>query len=75
MIVPDPHDLAAPDRRELRAMRESAGLTQGEVASAVGVGLNTVWRWEQGRTEPELSDIRALLELYRAETIGQTASD
>lgn len=36
----------------LRAARERAGLTQGDVARAVDVALNTIWKWESGKRPP-----------------------
>lgn len=33
----------------LKAIRESAGLTQEELAEKIGVQRNTVWRWENNR--------------------------
>jgi len=35
--------------RELKALREGLGLTQGAMAEALGVQRNTVWRAEHGR--------------------------
>ena len=35
-----------------RAIREGAGLSLGEVASAVGVAKTTVYRWESGDRRP-----------------------
>lgn len=32
---------------DLRSMREELGMTQGGLAQALRVGLNTVWRWER----------------------------
>ncbi len=33
---------------ELKAKRESLGLTQTELADILGVKMNTVYRWESG---------------------------
>ena len=38
--------------REIRAARERAGMTQGELAQRVGVSLRTVGNWERGDTVP-----------------------
>ncbi|MFF1559117.1 helix-turn-helix domain-containing protein [Streptomyces sp. NPDC058279] len=43
-------DLPSPQER--RRLRESAELTHGEVAAAVGVSPATVRSWESGRTQP-----------------------
>ncbi|MEU2993525.1 helix-turn-helix transcriptional regulator [Streptomyces griseoincarnatus] len=41
-----------PDRSERRAIREAAGLTQAQVATAVGVSPQAVALWESGRRTP-----------------------
>ena len=35
----------------LRQVREGKGITQKELAARINVDTNTVWRWEQDRTE------------------------
>lgn len=42
--------------RRLKAARENAGLTQGQVADAIGVARETVCRWECGAISPRLSE-------------------
>lgn len=49
--------LPSPSMR--RAIREEAGLTQGELAQLLGVARNTVSRWEQGLHEPRAGHRRA----------------
>ena len=53
--------LPAPPMR--RAIRETAGASQGQVADALHVDRVTVWRWEQGRRTPrgELRDRYVML--------------
>lgn len=51
-------ELPAPDQR--RAIREAAGLSQGEVADAIGVTRQAVGHWEAGTRTPK----GALLERY-----------
>lgn len=46
--------------RAFRMGRAYAGLTQGQVAHAIGVEENTVTRWETGRRIPELKYIGAM---------------
>ena len=46
---PDPVESIA---AHIREARRSAGLTQRELASRVGVASNTVWAWEAGRVRP-----------------------
>lgn len=40
------------DGTEMRAARERASLTQGELAKRVGVSLRTVGNWERGESVP-----------------------
>lgn len=40
------------DGDEIRARREARGLTQQQLASAVGVGMRTVGNWERGENVP-----------------------
>ncbi len=39
----------------VRKVREEKGVTQKELAALVGVDVNTVWRWEQDRTDLSVS--------------------
>ncbi len=43
---------ALPAPRTRRALREAAGLSQADIAGAVGVGKATVSRWESGTSSP-----------------------
>jgi len=54
----------------LRTARRSAGLTQKQLAEALGVESITVSRWERGVTSPSLPRLRRIAEI--AET---TVSD
>lgn len=42
--------LPSPDAR--RAIRESVGVSQGDVAVALGVSQRSVSRWETGESDP-----------------------
>lgn len=44
----------------LPVARKIANLTQKGLASAVGVSENTVINWEKGRTEPTISQAKAI---------------
>jgi transcriptional regulator with XRE-family HTH domain len=50
---------------ELRRARELAGITQEELAAAVGVSPNTVGNWENDRSTPrgKLARVRAYLQM------------
>ena len=39
----------------IKKMRESAGLSQADLAQMIGVDVNTVWRWEKNRSSSERS--------------------
>ena len=54
----------------VRALRETALLTQTELAQKLGVSYATVNRWENGHHQPTISDkrkIRALCRKYGIE--------
>lgn len=47
----------------VRSTRRLHNLSQNAFAKLVGVGLNTVWLWENGRTTPRQKQQEAVLEL------------
>lgn len=47
----------------LKSVRINAGYTQQEWAKKLGVSKDTVLNWENGKTEPTLSQIRTMSEL------------
>lgn len=47
----------------LAACRVNAGLTQVELGEKMGVTAATVIRWENGKTEPKLSQLRKIGEI------------
>ena len=49
----------------LKAARVNAGLSQKEVAKALGVSNKTIHCWENGITSPSAKYIDALCDLYR----------
>lgn len=48
----------------LVAARKNANLTQKDVAKALNVNTVTVVNWESGKTEPRISQAKALASLY-----------
>lgn len=48
----------------LAAARVNAGLTQSDVAKALNVGKNTIVSWEKGNSEPKITQMDKLVELY-----------
>jgi transcriptional regulator with XRE-family HTH domain len=57
-------------RDRLRLAREDAGLTQQELANAIGVSRVTVVRWEGGRQEPSLQQA-----LWLADVLDTTVDE
>lgn len=51
---------------ELKRLRESAGLTQEEVAERTGKDRSTLYRLENGQQKPQRSTVIQLLDLYGA---------
>src|SRR4051812_37405975 len=47
-----PSDVPPPSPEEIRAIRDSLGLSQAGFADFLGAGLNTVRSWEIGEREP-----------------------
>lgn len=47
----------------LKATRVNAGLTQKELAKELGVTTTTINSWENGDTEPSLSQLREISRL------------
>ncbi|PNU06368.1 helix-turn-helix domain-containing protein [Novosphingobium guangzhouense] len=52
----------------LHRLRKLRGLTQGELASRLGVSKPTVWAWEQGRARPIEERLDAIAEALGVET-------
>lgn len=54
-------------RITMKAARVNKGMTQGDVAKALGVTKKTVCSWENGKTMPRLEKIEPLCKLYGLE--------
>jgi DNA-binding XRE family transcriptional regulator len=66
---------ASVTKDEFKKLRESAGHTHASLASAMGVHLRTVWRWELGETViPKVVELALRYVSEYAET-GRDASD
>ena len=51
--------------KRLKLLRDEHGLTQTEVAKALGVGQSLVWRWESGKIKRLRPDkVTKLAQLY-----------
>ena len=49
--------------RSVKAQRERLNLSAADFAKLVGVSMQSIYAWEQGRTRPRLSQRAALVEL------------
>ncbi len=54
----------------LKAVRKQMGMTQKQVSVHLGVVESCYANWEQGRTEPGISSLRTLCDVF-----GVTADD
>ncbi len=52
-----------PNVRQRRRIREDAGVSQRDMAAALGVGLMTLNRWERGLAQPRGRHAAAYLSL------------
>lgn len=50
--------------KNLKPIREKAGVSQKLLAEALGVDENTVWRWEAGRVNPSVEMGRQLADFF-----------
>ena len=48
----------------LKSVRNEAGYTQRQIADKLGVVESCYANWEQGRTEPNISTLRKLGEIF-----------
>lgn len=63
--------------QNIRAIRESRGLTQAQLAERVGVSSGTVSSWEVDRTEPNIGmieNISVALNCQKTDIIGRESS-
>ncbi|MBQ9782679.1 MAG: helix-turn-helix transcriptional regulator [Clostridia bacterium] len=59
----------------LKFLRNEKGVTQNDVANAIGVARYTYAKWEQGRAEPCILDIIKLLNYFDCtfeDLVGET---
>jgi transcriptional regulator with XRE-family HTH domain len=52
------------ERRTIRHLRKSAGLTQRQLAEAMGVNHMSIYHWESGRNEPSARQLKTLAEVF-----------
>ena len=51
----------------LKAARVNAGFTQSQIAQKLNRDIMTISNWENGKTQPSLSQIATLCQLYNVE--------
>lgn len=49
----------------LKALRENRGLSQAEIAAAVGSSERTVIRWEKGDSQPDASELMQFVNMVK----------
>lgn len=52
---------------KIRALREARGLSQNDLAEALGINQSTVSNWERGKIEPTLFNVRRLANILGVE--------
>jgi transcriptional regulator with XRE-family HTH domain len=48
----------------LKRLRKARGLTQGNLAAELGVEMNTVWKWENGKIMPSVETLQRLANFF-----------
>ena len=44
----------------IKLRREAVGMSRAELALRIGVGANTIWRYEKGLREPDIDTLRQI---------------
>ncbi len=61
-------DVGSNLRNAIRRLRSAHGLTQAELAAALGAKQQTVAKWEAGETRPKLPELVALARRFNVTT-------
>ena len=58
----------------VKTLRDLRGLSQGDLAQIIGVDVNTIWRWENGRSSParSIQKLAQALDPTTAYLLGET---
>ena len=58
----------------VKTLRDLRGLSQGDLAQIIGVDVNTIWRWENGRSSParSIQKLAQALDTTTAYLLGET---
>lgn len=62
-------------RLNIIAKRNELGMTQTDLANAVGLKKNTIGSWEQGLSSPDIDTIAILLRLFNMDFYDFTGID
>ena len=54
---------------QIKYYRRAAKMTQVEVAKALDISIDTLWRWENGSGEPRWQDIKIMCQIFTKENI------
>ncbi len=57
---------------QIKNYRRAAKMTQVEVAKALDISIDTLWRWENGSGEPRWQEIKTMCQLFTRENINCT---
>ena len=55
------------DTQKIKALRIQRGISQKELAAAIGISYQTVSRWESGKAQPSEEYIRSMAQVLNAE--------
>ncbi len=50
--------------KTIKQLREGRGWTQLKLANELGVTPSTIYKWETGRTEPKVAQLRAVARAF-----------
>ena len=54
------------DKKPMKILRLTKGLTQEQAAKALGVSRVTIWKWEAHKGYPSIKKLAQMAELYKA---------
>lgn len=49
---------------QIKNYRRAAKMTQVEVAKALDISIDTLWRWENGSGEPRWQEIKTMCQIF-----------
>lgn len=61
--------------QKIKDLRTAAGMSQGELATALGVTQNTVSRWESGTYKPSVEDLDRIARIFKKSITALMPSD